>query len=391
MNAVTHSTGRWRWGRWGIGVTFLAILVLGSLDLVQHYDGTNAPAAYLLSAIRALPLLIYRWRPLEAWCLELGAVVGTALVTVPVSPAEPWPWAVGSAGALVAVSGLVASLGDRRLSIVMLGVVTGLGLLLLVVFPSRADWVSVAVTTGLCAVGMVLGDAVHGRRRIGVELAEERQVSAAERERRSMIEERARIARELHDVVAHHMSMITVQAETARYRLGSLPEPVVEEFAGIARVARGSLTELRGLLSALRDDEAEPDRSPQPTLDGLDALAERITAAGTPVRLAIVPDAAALADLPQVVQLAVYRIVQEALSNVVRHAGGAAATVDIERTASALRVTVTNERPAADRTVAIGGAGHGLRGLRERATLLGGTFAVDWPDGGWQVRVELPV
>jgi signal transduction histidine kinase len=378
MGAVTVTTRRL-----GLGVTAALLLSLGILDLVQHYR-TVPGAALALSAARALPVLVYRRLPVEAVAFELAAVLGTALVTVPVSPAEPWPWPVTSTAALAAVGGLVASLGDRRPPLVLLGVVTVGGLLLAVV-PGRGDWTSVVVTAVFCAIGVVAGDFVHGRRAMAAQLAEERQVSAAERELRSVVEERARIARELHDVVAHHMSMITVQAETARYRLADLPEPVIAEFTDIARLARGSLSELRGLLSALRDDGADPDRTPQPTLDDLEPLVARITAAGTPVMLTV-----DVGELPQVVQLAAYRTVQEALSNVVRHAGVVRTWVDITRAGDRVRVEVTNERPPGDPSLAPHGAGHGLVGLRERATLLGGTFEVDQPDGGWRVRMELP-
>jgi signal transduction histidine kinase len=180
------------------------------------------------------------------------------------------------------------------------------------------------------------------------------------------------------------MSMITVQAETARYRIPDLPEPVADEFTGIAKLARGSLTELRGLLSALRDEQDAPALAPQPTLADLSELVDRITAAGTPVRLTVGGD---LTVLPAAVQLSAYRIVQEALSNVVRHAPGAASTVDI-RAAGDLTVEVANERPAGP--VPAPGDGHGLVGLRERTTLLGGTFEVDRPGGGWRVRATLP-
>jgi signal transduction histidine kinase len=370
-----------------LGVSAGVLAVLGVLDLVQHYH-TDPAAAFALSVVRVLPLLLFRPLPLAAWSLELAAVVGTALATVPVSPAEPWPWAVTSTATLAAMSGLVATRGDRHLPVVMLAVVTGVGLVL-TIWPGRGDWLSFVVTTVVCGLAVVVGDVVHSHRRMEVQLAEEKKVSAAERELRSVVEERARIARELHDVVAHHMSTITVQAETARYRLADLPPEATAEFTEIARVARSSLSELRGLLSALRDDAADPDRTPQPTLADLPALVARITAAGTPVTLAVTTDTA---DLPQVVQLAVYRTVQEALSNVVRHAAGARARVTITRTPTTIAAEITNDRPAAPpRPAGPRAGGHGLRGLEERAALLGGRLDVDPSGDGWRVRVELPL
>jgi signal transduction histidine kinase len=322
---------------------------------------------------------------------ELFAVLVTAIVTVPVTPNEPWPWAFTSVLAVTALAGLVASCGHRRLSGVVLAVLAASSLLL-VSFVGRVDFFSTLTPVVTCAIAVGVGDIVHGRRSMAVELAREREVSAAERELRSVVEERARIARELHDVVAHHMSMVTVQAETARFRHQDLPPAVAAEFTEIAGVARASLAELRGLLSALRDTAADPHRTPQPTLADLPALAARITAAGTPVTLST---AIGADELPKMLQLAVYRTVQEALSNVVRHATGARTEVEITRTENHLHVTVTNERPPAPPRPAgapdAAEAGHGLVDLRERTTLLGGTFTVDQPAGGWRVRAELPL
>jgi signal transduction histidine kinase len=377
MVAVTYR-------RLGLGVTVALLVGLGALDLVQHYR-TDPPAALAFGVVRAVPLLFYRRLPLEAWLFELAAVVALAVVSTPVTSAEPWPWAVTSTAALTALGGLVAARGHRRLSLAMLGVLTGLGLLLWV-WPDRGDLTSVVVNSVLCGVGVLVGDIVHSRRSMAVELAEERQVSAAERELRSVVEERARIARELHDVVAHHMSVIVVQSETARYRLDGLPEAAAAEFTEIARLARGSLSELRGLLSALRDDGADPNRTPQPTLAELPALVARIEAAGTPVTLTAAPG-----DLPQVLQLAVFRIVQEGLSNVVRHAPGARTWVDVARVGETLRVEVTNERAPGGGPLTEKEGGHGLVGVRERVTLLGGRFEVDQPDGGWRLRAVLPL
>lgn len=372
--------------RAGLWVTVAALLVLGVLDLMQHY-ALRPSVAFVLTFPRVAPLVIYRWRPLTAWLIELSAVWTVTLITHPVSPAEPWPWAVTSVASVTALAGLVASQGHRRLSSVMLAVLTVVSFVL-TLLPRANDWASSAVAVIACGLAIIVGDFVHGRRDLAAELAEERQVSAAERELRSVVEERARIARELHDVVAHHMSMITVQAETARFRHADLPKSAVAEFTEIAKVARTSLTELRGLLSALRDENEDPNRTPQPTLADLPALADRITAAGTPVTLTV---ATGTTDLPQVTHLAVYRIVQEALSNVVRHAAKANTRVDITRTNDTLHVAVTTDRPPTPRPTPSTGGGHGLVGLRERTTLLGGHFEVDQPADGWRVRAALPL
>jgi signal transduction histidine kinase len=373
--------------RIGFGVAVVVLWGLGVLDLVQHYR-TGAPAAMALSAVRVAPLLFYRRWPVEAWVTALAAVIVTASVTTPLTPNEPWPWSITNILVVTAVAGLVASLGRRNLSLVMFLTLIGL-YLVLAFWPGRGDLVVDVVVVVTSGIAIIVGDFMHAGRLMAAELAEERQVSADERELRSVVEERARIARELHDVVAHHMSMITVQAETARFRHTDLPAVVAKEFTEIAHVARASLSELRGLLSALRDDGDDPHRTPQPTLADLPALVDRITAAGPPVSMTVVTNTT---DLPQVVQLAVYRIVQEGLSNVVRHAGNARAWVVITRVENALEIEVTNERPPDQpRPSPQETRGHGLAGLRERATLLGGTFEVDQPDGGWRLRASLPL
>ena len=380
--------------RVGLGVTAAVLFGLGVLDLVQHY-ATKPVFAMVLSAARVVPLLFYRRWPVEAWVTVLTAVVATASVTSPINPNEPWPWSITNVLTVTAVAGLVASTGRRNLSLTMFGVLAGTYLVLAFWPDSGDNWATGVIVVVTSGIAIIVGDFVHARRRMAAELVRERQVSASERELRSVVEERARIARELHDVVAHHMSMITVQAETARFRHKNLPTEAIEEFTKIAHVARTSLSELRGLLSALRDDGADPNRTPQPTLADIPALVDRITASGTPVTLTPAPETT---DLPKIVQLAAYRIVQEGLSNVVRHAPKARAWVTLTRTETTLELEITNERPPtpnppttrAPRLQDPRPQGHGLTGLRERATLLGGTFEVDQPAGGWRIRASLP-
>jgi signal transduction histidine kinase len=367
----------------GIGLAVAAMMTLGSYDLVHFYE-MSPGWALAASALRSVPILLYR-RPYPAWWLAFGSSVAVSVGSLFVGFVGPdtWPWTYSSMVLLTAMTGVLAVQGGRRRTAGAVALIAGLGAVPAIAF-SNWLWQNVLVCAVAVAVAALIGDIMHSRRRVAGELAEEKQVSAGERARRSLVEERARIARELHDVVAHHMSLITVQAETARYRIPDLPAPVAGEFTGIAKLARGSLTELRGLLSALRDEQDAPALAPQPTLADLPELVGRITAAGTPVRLTVTGEVAGLSDA---VQLSAYRIVQEALSNVVRHAPGAPSAVDI-RVAGELTVEVVNERPAHPTTP--GGDGHGLVGLRERAALLGGTFAVDQPGGGWRVRATLP-
>jgi signal transduction histidine kinase len=201
--------------------------------------------------------------------------------------------------------------------------------------------------------------------------------------------ERARIARELHDVVAHHISMISVQAENARLTTPGLPSAGAERFAAIGGTARSALTEMRRLLGVLRSDApASPERAPQPGLRELAALLDEARdAAGSGTRLILrgppVP-------LDPGVELAAYRIVQEALTNARRHAPGAAVDVEISYRVDRLELRIRDNGPGPGPVLA---GGHGLSGMRERAVAVGGRLrtGVSGPAGGFVVEATLPV
>ena len=215
--------------------------------------------------------------------------------------------------------------------------------------------------------------------------------------------ERARIARELHDVVAHHISMIAVQAETGRLTTPGLPDAGAQRFAAIGDTARAGLTEMRRLLGVLRED-AEQDQEPQPDLEpagparpgadrrpqpGLPQLGDLVDgardASGSVVRLIMSGQAA---RLDPGVELAAYRIMQEALTNARRHAPGAAVDVELRYADDALRLRIRDNGPG---QAARYHAGHGLLGMRERATAVGGSLQTgDARGGGFLVEAELP-
>ena len=196
--------------------------------------------------------------------------------------------------------------------------------------------------------------------------------------------ERARIARELHDIVAHHLSVVVVQAAGARAS-GRAPEGTLEK---IERSGRQALAEMRRLLLVLREPDEEPDLAPQPGLDELAGLAENVRAAGVPVRLVVNGAADAL---PAAVDVSAYRIVQEALTNVLKHAGRARAEVTIGRTQDAVMIDVTDDGAGNPQAEAPEG-GLGLVSMRERVALFGGELRVGpEPDGGFSVRARLPL
>ncbi|NKY96911.1 sensor histidine kinase [Nocardiopsis alborubida] len=199
-------------------------------------------------------------------------------------------------------------------------------------------------------------------------------------------EERVRLARDVHDTVAHNISLINVQAGTALYLMETEPQRAAEALATIKRTSKDTLTELRGMLGVLRAvDEAAP-RSPVPGLDRVEELAEGTRRAGIDVAVEVsgVPG-----QLPVSTESAAYRTVQEALTNVVRHSGASSARVGIEHRASSLVVEVTDDGAG---TVGPPVPGNGITGMRERASLVGGTVdAGPLRGGGFRVRARLPL
>jgi signal transduction histidine kinase len=200
--------------------------------------------------------------------------------------------------------------------------------------------------------------------------------------------ERARIARELHDIVAHHISMISVQAETARLTTPGMPAEGAGRLLVIGDTARQALTEMRRLLGVLREDAAaEPTRRPQPGLDQLVLLADDARSAGSGVRLII---EGRVVPLDPGIELAAFRIVQEALTNARRHAPGAAVDVELHYVDGALHLRVRDSGPGAPPGAVLDG-GHGLLGMRERAAMAGGTLRTsEDAAGGFVIEAVLP-
>jgi signal transduction histidine kinase len=205
--------------------------------------------------------------------------------------------------------------------------------------------------------------------------------------------ERARIARELHDVVAHHISMIAVQAETARLATPGMPEAGAARLREIGDTARAGLTEMRRLLGVLREDVAADEvaaRQPQPGLPQVAGLvdAAREAAGGTSVRLIVIGP---VTSYDPGMELVAYRIVQEALTNARRHAPGAAVDVEIRHSRDTLRVRIRDNGPGAPPGGHPARAGHGLLGMRERAATVGGSVRTGpAAGGGFLVEARLP-
>ena len=248
------------------------------------------------------------------------------------------------------------------------------------------------------AAGWFIGDSVAARRRYVAGLAEqaERERAAeAERARQEVREERVRIARELHDVVAHTLAVITVQAGVGRRLMAKRPEEAGAALESIEMIGRTAQDELRVVLGLLRDEDAGAAAlAPAPRLVDLKELVETVRASGTPVELRT---SGTDRQLSPALELTLYRVVQEALTNVVRHAPRAQATVELTVSAAQVRIEVADDGGSAGRTAGdqerpgIPGTGHGIAGMRERIGAFGGSLVAEPLAGGFRVLAEVPL
>ncbi|KJL38766.1 Sensor histidine kinase DesK [Microbacterium terrae] len=355
--------------------------------------GTSLPVAFLLGAglCAAVPLAI-RYPRASTALFGVSALALPLVVTPTGADAGPWPWSVSAIIAFALFMLAITSAHGWRVGLIAWVVGAAGPLVAPIVRPDAAATGAVIadliVATSVAAAAGVVGALVAARIRVGEELAQSRELTAVEQSRRELVEERARIARELHDVVAHSMSVIQVQASTARYRLYDVADDAAAEFDGIAALARQSLTEMRRLLGVLRTDDDAPPLAPRQGIADIAELVDATRRAGVAVELSVTGESA---DPPPSVQLTAYRIVQEALSNAVRHAPGADIDVIVAVRAAQVEVRVHNGQ-ATDAAPPTLGSGHGLRGMRERVALVAGSLTAEaGPDGGWTVTAVLPL
>jgi signal transduction histidine kinase len=359
---------------WLVSVGLIVLIGIGGIQIT---DLLNQDMSLLFAApigiLSVLPVAFLWHKPLWAWRLM---ALGLVLAGFAAYGDQPWPW-----NATQIVVGLIVLfvVGLREsLEVLVWIALTMVWFDVTMVRGGNAVVIAVLIFTAL-----VLGEQIGRRRRIQRALVVETERTEVAEAREAVLRERTRIARELHDVVAHSMSLVAVRAETAPYRLPDLPAPAREEFLALAGTARDTLTELRRLLGVLRTDRAE--LAPQPGLSDVDDLVAAARDAGLDVETDVlgVPNSDAIG-------LTVYRIVQEALSNASQHSPGAAVRVAVSASGGDVRVEVTNtapDGPASPRT----GEGHGLVGMRERVELLGGTLQTGpTPDGGFTVVAWIP-
>ena len=327
-----------------------------------------------------------RSRPL----LTLGLIVVLVIVVAGASP--PGLYGVQVALVVAVACFALGAWSEHRRAVIAAGAAL-VGVTVLGAAGEGGGWAaSLAIALALIALPIVAGVAARARRRELEEVetrlaeAERRQ---GERELLAIQEERTRIARELHDVVAHHVSLIGVQAGAARATLGTSPEATRDALAAIEESSRAAVGEMRQLVDVLQPMDAG-DRSPQPGLGDLGALIDRWRAAGVAVTL----DTADVGELAPTLSLSCYRVVEEALTNVARHSSARRASVAVRPTASTIEIAVVDPGPAVAADAAPDGdrrGGRGLVGMAERAALFGGTVAAGpTTDGGFAVLASLP-
>lgn len=368
------------WAGRGRLAVYVAAIVLGIVQASILADAYSVAGgvALLLGGAHAGSLALALWRPVEAAGLSLVAVTLTALTMVS-QGVDGWPWMVPPPTVTQVLVLIVLTLvAGWRLAAITLGIQVAAGVALAVVGLAWNDFAPTIVeVANFASLALMLGALATVARR----LAESRSALREEHERRSVVEEKARIARELHDVIAHNMSLITVQARSAPHRVADVSPAAEAEFAEIADLAASALRQMRGVLDVLRTEEGQSGRVPVPGIDGLAGLFE--SARGTGQRVEVRGELPDLTDVSPEVGTAAYRIVQEALSNARRHAPSEPVGVDLTMGEEGLGIRVANpvDGAAPASSTETSGGGHGLIGMRERASAVGGNITAGATDG----------
>lgn len=367
----------------------LVLLTLFGLLEVWLSDEVEGPllGLTLVTLAWGAALLCRRIDPYLASLAALAIILAEALI---------WPRSVTQSAAtffagMIAI-GIIGALGPGRRRVI--GGALGLAIVTLVTLRdpmgSATDLLSVVP---VAALSWVIGYVYDNHRRRTAELVE--RAARLEREqateaRAAVAEERARIAREMHDVVAHSLSVMVVQAEAAEAMLEVDPERAHRPLSAVQDTGRAALTDLRRMLGALREaDDGGPSLAPQPGLAGLDALAQHVRDAGLPVDVRIEGDPR---PLPPGIDLSAFRIVQEGLTNVLKHAGPARAEVVVRYAPDEIALTVSDDGAGAQRDRQNGG--HGLMGMRERVAVYGGELRAGprpAPERGFALTARLPL
>jgi signal transduction histidine kinase len=375
------------------GLLAVAVALLGLAELTGVVPGRLFPATTGVSVVfillSAAPLAVRRRYPMGAF---LAVVVVTTVWQYSVYSVDQQPPFEPFVALLITVFG-AGALTEGRAAAAALATV-GVGVTLSVADIAFGQPVGIAIPPLVMILGVfALGrlTAVYRRRALESALRAVLAEQSAERSKQEAIaSERARIARELHDVVSHDVSLMVLQASVERRLLGERPEDgsgtdssTAEVLASIESAGRDALTELRHMLGVLRDAGHAP-LAPQPGLERLDELLANARAAGVDVHLS----RDGVTGLPPGLDLAAYRVVQEALTNVVKHVGPTRVRVSLEHRPDALVIEVVDDGPSRPATLP---GGHGLLGMSERVSLYGGTLLAEPHGEGFRVLARLPV
>ncbi|MDJ0467025.1 histidine kinase [Streptomyces sp. H27-C3] len=384
---VRKFPGRVReYGTWAphavvVGFALLTMMVAAATGTSSFIQGTTLLVVGLIAAV---PIVMTLFRPVLAWWLSIVATLLSSSLVSGADSSGPWTESAFLGHLVVMV---VVAVRTRPRTAGWMWILTGLlGFLLSADTYGGAENVSGMMLVS--AFALLVVTALQIRLKAKQEVTAQQSVTAVERDKRTLLEERTTIARELHDVVAHHMSVVAIQAEAAPYRVENPPPELEKAFATIRENAVAALTELRRVLGVVRaDDYAAPD-APQPTLAELDGLVENVREAGLTVEKTVT---GAVRELPQGVELSAYRIIQEALSNALRHAPGASAKVEVAYVLGGLGLRIVNTQ-ARGLVKPSPGAGHGITGMRERVTMLNGEMTAEpTQEGGYEVAAFVPV
>ena len=368
-------------------IAFLAIA--GMLELVVGRNLPGAPETSLWFSVPAIGVLVLTLVLQRRF--PFGAPVAYWLMAAALSFVDGLLIAfVGSLGVVgLAAAFLLGNLRDDRQAGIGLAIVLGCIVVVVSNIPgpqSAGDLIFIPLRF---VVAWVAGYALRERSQ-QAEAAEMR-ATLAEREREAaariaVAEERTRIARELHDIVAHAMSVMVLQVGAVRHKLPGTLEEDREALGRVEQAGRTALAEMRRLLGAMRDDGDGVDRSPQPGLDALDSLVEDVIHAGLPVQLHVDGERYAL---PRAIDLSAYRIVQEGLTNALKHAHASRADVTVRYRPDQVELEVADDGRG---PAATNGHGHGLVGIRERAKIYGGEMSAGAaPAGGFILSARLPI
>ncbi|MEV7804802.1 sensor histidine kinase [Microbispora sp. NPDC088329] len=395
MRTTPGSTRSWLRARPLLSDSVLAVvLTIVSLWTIvafaQHGVGAPAPARppdalnLALAASCTLPLALRRQRPFAL--LVATALPDVGMIVLGYSPGLSGIGAFVLLYSVAAHRGLALSLAALVVSFATYAAVAG-------VAPLPVSWTNHVVVATVMLLCWVCGRAVRLRRAYLAELVHRADRLERAREadtRAARAEERSRIARELHDVVAHHVSVMTVQAAAARRMLDTKPDVARDALTAIEEMGRTAMAEMRSIVGVLRTD-GPAERGPQPGMHDLPALVDQMREAGLRTQLWIEGERR---GLPPGVDLAAYRLVQEALTNSLRHAGPTArAWVTVRHEPNELSIRVEDDgRGTAEESVRVEGKGHGLVGIRERVALYGGVLRIGpRTGGGFEVRAHFPL